>query len=107
MELALAQASLADAAAHVDQVLTTLPARASRSAGQQAVASAALNSARRARAEFIERHAETVYDLLTDSRANSLRIDELVAAAADRFPGLVPTAGVLAEEQSRQQADKE
>src|SRR5262249_10397383 len=40
-------------------------------------------------------------------RTRYLRLAGLVAAAAEAFPGLVPTAAQLAVERSRRQADKE
>ncbi|OLT22701.1 enoyl-CoA hydratase, partial [Actinomadura sp. CNU-125] len=48
-----------------------------------------------------------VYDVLTAGRTRDLRIDALVEAAADTFPGLVPTAARIAAERTRAQADKE
>jgi thioesterase DpgC len=59
------------------------------------------------RARFLDRYADEVYDELTGGRTRPLRLGELVAAAAQAFPGLTPTAGQLAAERSRPQADKE
>ncbi|WP_262402882.1 (3,5-dihydroxyphenyl)acetyl-CoA 1,2-dioxygenase DpgC [Actinomadura sp. CNU-125] len=44
---------------------------------------------------------------MTAGRTRDLRIDALVEAAADTFPGLVPTAARIAAERTRAQADKE
>ena len=49
---------------------------------------------------------EEVYDALTDGRRRFLRVAELVYAAADRFPGLVPTRAAIDEERERLQKDK-
>jgi thioesterase DpgC len=49
---------------------------------------------------------EPIYDELTDSRRRSLRVAELVYAAAERFPGVVPTRAAIDEERSRMQKDK-
>jgi (3,5-dihydroxyphenyl)acetyl-CoA 1,2-dioxygenase len=47
-----------------------------------------------------------VYDTLTDARRRSLRVSELVYAAADTFPGLVPTRAAIDEERTHPQKDK-
>jgi (3,5-dihydroxyphenyl)acetyl-CoA 1,2-dioxygenase len=49
---------------------------------------------------------EGIYDALTDGRRRSLRVAELVYAAAERFPGLVPTRAAIDEERERLQKDK-
>ncbi|OXM42495.1 (3,5-dihydroxyphenyl)acetyl-CoA 1,2-dioxygenase DpgC [Amycolatopsis alba] len=59
------------------------------------------------RTEFVEAHAEEIYDELTEGRSRYLRIDELVRAAAFAFPGLVPSEEQMAAERSRPQAEKE
>jgi thioesterase DpgC len=52
---------------------------------------------------YLDTHADAVFERL----AEGLRIDELVAAAADAYPGLVPTEKQLAADRARRQADKE
>jgi thioesterase DpgC len=49
---------------------------------------------------------EEIYDALTDGRRRFLRVAELVYAAAERFPGLVPTRAAIDEERQRLQKDK-
>ncbi len=49
---------------------------------------------------------EGIYDALTDGRPRSLRVAELVYAAAERFPGLVPTRAEIDGERERLQKDK-
>jgi (3,5-dihydroxyphenyl)acetyl-CoA 1,2-dioxygenase len=49
---------------------------------------------------------EEIYDALTDGRQRFLRVSELVYAAAERFPGLVPTRAAIDEERARLQKDK-
>ncbi|WTN46693.1 enoyl-CoA hydratase/isomerase family protein [Streptomyces sp. NBC_00631] len=44
------------------------------------------------RVAFMDRHADEIYDRLTDGRSARPRIAELVAAAAGAFPALVPPA---------------
>ncbi|WP_405735194.1 enoyl-CoA hydratase/isomerase family protein [Streptomyces sp. NBC_00028] len=99
--------ALTEAAEQVDKTLASLPEPTRRTPHQRAEAEAAKNWARALRARFLDVHADTVYDRLTDGRTRSLRVDDLVAAAADAYPALVPDAGRLAQERSRAQADKE
>ncbi|WP_067452343.1 (3,5-dihydroxyphenyl)acetyl-CoA 1,2-dioxygenase DpgC [Actinomadura macra] len=106
-ELQRAATALTVAAERVEEQLVSLPPPGSRSARQRAAAEAAHDGARALRVRFMEAHAAQVYDRLTDGRARPLRIAELVEAAAAAFPGLVPTAGQLAAERNRAQADKE
>ncbi len=56
---------------------------------------------------FLDAHVDAVYDELTDGRTRHLRLAELCAAAADAFPGLVPTRQRMAAERARPQAAKE
>ncbi|MBZ9641676.1 (3,5-dihydroxyphenyl)acetyl-CoA 1,2-dioxygenase DpgC [Streptomyces sp. PSKA30] len=99
--------ALTEAAERVEKTLASLPAPTRRTPEQRDVAEAVKNRARALRARFLDAHDDTVYDRLTEGRTRSLRIDELVAAAATAFPGLVPTADQLAQERGRPQADKD
>jgi thioesterase DpgC len=49
---------------------------------------------------------EELYDELTDARTNSVRLDDLLYAAADRVPGLVPTRAEIEEERTRKLSEK-
>jgi thioesterase DpgC len=49
---------------------------------------------------------ESVYDTLTDGRRRLLRVSELAYAAADRYPGLVPTRAEIDAERAHLQKDK-
>ncbi len=60
-----------------------------------------------ARADFLRTHAETVYDLLTDDLRRAVRDEDLVYAAAERFPGLVPTRAEVEVERERKLPDKQ
>ncbi|WP_320068917.1 (3,5-dihydroxyphenyl)acetyl-CoA 1,2-dioxygenase DpgC [Micromonospora sp. RTGN7] len=99
--------ALAEFAAAGEDVLTGLPAKAERDPAQRRVADDVLTACRTARRAFLSRHVEALYDLLTDRRTSYLRLPVLVAAAAERFPGLVPSAAQMAAELDRVQADKE
>ncbi len=106
-DLALDRQALADAAGRADDLIAILPEPGQRSPEQRAAATAAKDAARALRAQFMNAHADAVYDQLTEYRAVYLRLAELVAAAATAFPGLVPTADQLAAERKRPQAGKE
>jgi thioesterase DpgC len=58
------------------------------------------------REEFLRAHVEEIYDELTDGLTRPLRDEELVFAAADRFPGLTPTRADIAAESERKLAEK-
>jgi (3,5-dihydroxyphenyl)acetyl-CoA 1,2-dioxygenase len=60
-----------------------------------------------AREEFLRSHAADLYDALTDRCARSLRVEELVYAAAAAVPGLVPTRAEMDAERGRMLADKD
>ena len=47
-----------------------------------------------------------MYDALTGKRSRFVRINELVAAAARQFPGLVPSAQDIAAEEGLRQSEK-
>ncbi|MET9182082.1 (3,5-dihydroxyphenyl)acetyl-CoA 1,2-dioxygenase DpgC [Kitasatospora aureofaciens] len=98
---------LARIAERTDAVLAALPAPAERDPRQRETAADAKNAARTARARFLDRFAEAVYRRLTADLTLHLRLPALVAAAAEEWPGLVPTAEQLASERGRLQAEKE
>ncbi|HUQ54780.1 (3,5-dihydroxyphenyl)acetyl-CoA 1,2-dioxygenase DpgC [Lentzea sp.] len=87
--------------------LASLPSKADRTTAQIALADGVHHESRRLRARFMAQHADEVYDALTDGRTRRPRISELVLSAAERFPGLVPTADELAAESSLAQQRKE
>jgi thioesterase DpgC len=59
------------------------------------------------RDQFLRSNAESIYDELTDGLSKALRDDELLEAAAERHPGLVPGRDQLAAESERRLADKQ
>ena len=106
-DLGRARQTLAEAAKRADDVIAALPEPAGRSAEEYTTATEAHNAARAARCQFLDVHAEAVYDELTGCRRRDLRLPELVESAAVAFPGLVPTADQMTVERSRVQACKE
>ncbi len=99
--------NLTEAAARVEELVASLPAPGARSPEQQAEVTDAHDAARALRVRFLEENVDAVYDRLTEGRSEHLRIEELVDAAADAYPGLIPTAAQIVEERSKTQAAKE
>src|SRR5689334_18321110 len=95
--------ALAGQAEHGERILARLPAPVDRDAEQRNLAAAVFDSCRQTREQFMCRHADAVYDALTDGRTRRIRLTELVFAAARRFPGLVPDKGQMDEESARVQ----
>ncbi|MEW2620509.1 (3,5-dihydroxyphenyl)acetyl-CoA 1,2-dioxygenase DpgC [Streptomyces sp. NPDC048106] len=106
-DLAADGAALAAHTAEAERRLAALPARPQRTPAQQEAAARLHDGARDARRAFLALHTDAVYDELTERRTRYLRLPELLSAAADRFPGLVPTAGQMAAENALVQADKD
>jgi (3,5-dihydroxyphenyl)acetyl-CoA 1,2-dioxygenase len=100
-------ATLAGYVALGEALLAGLPAKPDRDQRQQRLAGRVLDTCRAVRDRFITLHAEQVHAELTGNGANHHRLAELVAAAAERFPGLVPTKAQLDAERERAQSDKE
>lgn len=99
--------TLAAYAAGGERLLASLPARPDRDPAQRGAAEAVLTAARTARGTFLGRHAEAVYDALTAGRTRYVRLPDLLSAAAERFPGLVPDRAQTAAEQALVQADRD
>jgi (3,5-dihydroxyphenyl)acetyl-CoA 1,2-dioxygenase len=83
-----------------------LPQKPRRSASEHAAAELIQERARDARVRFLRRHADAVYDALTQQRSRFVRVEELAIRAADVVPGLVPTAQDIAAEDGLLQRDK-
>ncbi len=90
-----------------EELLGRLPARDSRSEAEQAAVAELVAFLDGARADFMRAYAADVYCALTDDMRLGLRVEDLVYAAADLYPGIVPTRAALKEERSRKLADKE
>ncbi|MGY0460010.1 (3,5-dihydroxyphenyl)acetyl-CoA 1,2-dioxygenase DpgC [Kitasatospora sp. cg17-2] len=90
-----------------EHALAALPAVPGRTAAQQRSAERLHTAARAARRAFLAHHVDTVYGELTEGLTRRLRLPELLAAAAEHVPGLLPTRAQLDAEQRRIQAHKE
>jgi len=90
-----------------ERLLARLPGRPDRT-DAEAEAAARLKAALDAeRIRFLRAHAEDVYAVLTDDLRKAVRDEDLVYAAAERFPGLVPTREQVAAERGRALPDKD
>jgi (3,5-dihydroxyphenyl)acetyl-CoA 1,2-dioxygenase len=59
------------------------------------------------REDFLRVHVDEIYEELTEGFSKALRDQELLAAAAERYPGLVPSPDQMAAESERRLADKQ
>src|SRR4051812_4204547 len=65
-----------------------------------------LEQARPSRVRFLRHHVDAIYDELTDKRTRFVRVVDLVSAAAQKFPGLVPSREDLVAEEGLRQSQK-
>src|SRR6187455_314319 len=90
-----------------EALLGRLPTRPDRNDAEEAAASALRAALDAERTRFLRAHVDAVYDVLTDDRSRAVRDEELVYAAAERFPGLAPTRADVAAERARPLPEKE
>jgi (3,5-dihydroxyphenyl)acetyl-CoA 1,2-dioxygenase len=88
------------------RLIARLPAAAQRNEPERAASTVILQTARAARRRFLNAHVEAIYDVLTDRLSRHVRVEQLVAAAADVVPGLVPDRREIAAEDGRLQRDR-
>ena len=84
-----------------EDLLGRLPARRNRTDAEAETAGVLQSKLDAARSRFLRAHTDAVYAALTDDLRRAVRDEELVYAAADRFPGLVPTRAQMAVERER------
>jgi (3,5-dihydroxyphenyl)acetyl-CoA 1,2-dioxygenase len=89
------------------RLLARLPARPDRTEAEAEAAGRLGTALDAERTRFLRDHAEDVYVALTDDLRLAVRDEELVYAAAERFPGLVPTREQVAAERERPLPEKE
>jgi (3,5-dihydroxyphenyl)acetyl-CoA 1,2-dioxygenase len=106
-EVAVGATQLADFCQTSERLLRRLPGKSRRSAPESAAAEALKGEARQARTRFLRAYAEPVYRALTRDHAEFVRVEALVRAAAERFPGLVPSPEALTRERQHALKDKE
>jgi thioesterase DpgC len=106
--LAVDAAAAGTYCADLDAALRSLGPSAQRKGERQAKAAALKASARAVKERFFRRHVAAIYDDLTDHGARTLRVAELLAAASQRYPALLPTPERIAAERAlKQQSAKE
>ena len=88
-------------------LLAGLPPKLARSAAQKEIAGSIHDASRSLRRLFLNHHAAWLYDSLTKDRTRPLSLNELVFAAAELCPGLVPTRMRIVEERALRQVEKE
>jgi enoyl-CoA hydratase/carnithine racemase len=108
------EAGFADAARTASEFLTRgeelvrrLPPRRDRNEAEAGAAAAVITALDDARARFLRAHAADVYAALTDDLRKPVRDADLVYAAAELIPGLVPTREAMAAERALSLPDKE
>jgi (3,5-dihydroxyphenyl)acetyl-CoA 1,2-dioxygenase len=95
---------------HVERgetLLARLPDWPARTIPEQTSARAVREALRAVRLAFLRVHAGGVYAALTGDFARFPRVDELCYAAAERYPGLVPTRAAVLAERGLAQKDKD
>ena len=89
------------------ELIRRLPRKPERRDDEQSTADKIHGRLRALREAFIRLHAEAVYGALTDGMRRFVRVEELVYAAAERYPGLVPTRAQVQAERDALQKDKD
>lgn len=87
--------------------LAALPVKGSRNEADQELADGLLQRCSATRRRVLAEHASAIYSDLTDSCRLSLRLDELVAAAAAHYPGLLPDSELVKAERGHPQAKRD
>ncbi len=91
-----------------EALIARLPRRPQRNPAEVKAAAAIRVRARSSREAFLAPYVEKVYATLTHDFSRAfIRVEELVAAAAEAFPGLTPSRAQLAGEAETLQRDKD
>ncbi len=90
-----------------EALLGRFPPRPARAAAEQRAVESILARLRATRTRFLRVYVEPVYASLTDDYHAFVRAEELVYAAAERYPGLTPGRAAVAAERTRLQKDKD
>jgi enoyl-CoA hydratase/carnithine racemase len=90
-----------------NDLLAKLPKKTRRTAEQQHAAALIFSDCRRAREDFLTRHAEAVYRKLTKNLGVFMRVDDLVYEAGKLVPGLTPTHRQVDAESALMQSEKD
>ncbi|MGJ5178864.1 enoyl-CoA hydratase/isomerase family protein [Bradyrhizobium oligotrophicum] len=63
-------------------------------------------SVRKARERFLAQHVNAIYDALTEGRRRWVKLGDLLLAAAERYPSLVPGSTEVLRDSCRRQSEK-
>jgi (3,5-dihydroxyphenyl)acetyl-CoA 1,2-dioxygenase len=89
-----------------NRLISLLPPADRRNEREQAAAKRIVETARQTRTQFLRDHVESLYNALTEGGSRHVRIEQLVIAAAEAVPGLMPGKHDLATENGRLQRDR-
>ncbi|HEY8554798.1 MAG TPA: enoyl-CoA hydratase/isomerase family protein [Burkholderiales bacterium] len=87
--------------------LEKLPRRSRRTPAERAAGETIVRETTEITRRLTRAYREPIYDALSDGFRRHVRVDDLVYAAAERWPGLVPTRAQVREEAERMLADKD
>jgi (3,5-dihydroxyphenyl)acetyl-CoA 1,2-dioxygenase len=90
-----------------EELLRRLPLRPDRNEAEADAAVELRTTLDEARSRFLRAHTAGLYAALTDDLRRAVRDEDLVYAAAELVPGLVPTREEMAAERARALPDKE
>src|SRR6516165_11403978 len=90
-----------------ERLIDMMPEKSARPAAQERAAEAIWARARESRDRFLRTHARAVYGAVTRRMERFVRVEEVLFAAGDAFPGLVPTRAQIAAEKDTLQRDKD
>jgi thioesterase DpgC len=90
-----------------ESALARLPRKSRRNAATEAAAMALRDAARQARLAFLDAHVAAVYGCLTESLTRYVRVEEILFAAGDLVPGLVPSRAEMSREAALPLRDQE
>ena len=87
--------------------LDKLPSRSQRNPAEKLAGEALVGLTTQLSRRFARTYRESMYAALTDDFARHVRVDDLIYAAAERWPGLVPSTEQVEREAERMLADKD
>ncbi|WP_299593521.1 enoyl-CoA hydratase/isomerase family protein [uncultured Tateyamaria sp.] len=93
--------------AQIETTITALPDKPMRTHAQTERVAELFDIAQVARARFLDRYVELIYDTITDRLARFVRFDDILIQAARIVPGLLPGSDALSADAGKRLADKE
>ena len=90
-----------------EHLIDMMPEKSARPAAQEQAVQAIQGRTRESRDRFLRTHARAVYGAVTRRMERFVRVEELLFAAGDAFPGLVPKRAQIAAEKDTLQRDKD